>query len=75
MCFSSCTACKGECSSCSEWAAGNLQVLIDAVVHAVNEDYDEMAGDFIKLGFLSAGEWAGTVCLCNMSPEREVQAC
>lgn len=33
------------------------QVLIDAVVHAVNEDYEEMAGDFIKLGFLSAGEW------------------
>lgn len=33
-----------------------VQVLIDAVVHAVNEDYDEMAGDFIKLGFLSAGE-------------------
>jgi hypothetical protein len=32
-----------------------LQVLIDAVVHAVNEDYDEMAGDFIKLGFLSPG--------------------
>eukprot|EP00878_Enallax_costatus_P012227 GHUV01012770.1.p1 GENE.GHUV01012770.1~~GHUV01012770.1.p1 ORF type:complete len:441 (+),score=154.57 GHUV01012770.1:704-2026(+) len=33
----------------------NKQVLIDAVVHAVNEDYDEMAGDFIKLGFLSPG--------------------
>lgn len=33
-----------------------LQVLIDAVVHAVNEDYDEMAGDFIKLGFLSPGD-------------------
>jgi hypothetical protein len=32
-------------------------VLIDAVVHAVNEDYDEMAGDFIKLGFLSPGEF------------------
>jgi hypothetical protein len=31
------------------------QVLIDAVVHAVNEDYQEMAGDFIKLGFLEAG--------------------
>lgn len=33
----------------------NKQVLIDAVVHAVNEDYDEMAGDFIKLGFLTPG--------------------
>lgn len=33
----------------------NKQVLIDAVVHAVNEDYEEMAGDFIKLGFLTAG--------------------
>ena len=32
-----------------------LQVLIDAVVHAVNEDYKQMAGDFIKLGFLAPG--------------------
>lgn len=31
------------------------QVLIDAVVHAVNEDYKSMAGDFIKLGFLTPG--------------------
>jgi predicted unusual protein kinase regulating ubiquinone biosynthesis (AarF/ABC1/UbiB family) len=30
-------------------------VLVDAVVHAVNEDYREMAGDFIKLGFLAPG--------------------
>ena len=33
----------------------NKEVLIDAVVHAVNEDYDAMAGDFIRLGFLSPG--------------------
>jgi len=33
----------------------NKQVLVDAVVHAVNEDYAEMAEDFIKLGFLSPG--------------------
>ena len=33
----------------------NKQVLIDAVVHAVNEDYKGMASDFIKLGFLSPG--------------------
>lgn len=33
----------------------NKQVLVDAVVHAVNEDYQEMAGDFIKLGFLTQG--------------------
>jgi predicted unusual protein kinase regulating ubiquinone biosynthesis (AarF/ABC1/UbiB family) len=33
----------------------NKQVLIDAVVHAVNEDYRAMAGDFIQLGFLSPG--------------------
>ncbi len=32
------------------------QVLVDAVVHAVNEDYENMAGDFIKLGFLTPGE-------------------
>ena len=33
----------------------NKETLIDAVVHAVNEDYDSMAGDFIRLGFLSPG--------------------
>lgn len=33
----------------------SAQVLIDAVVHAVNEDYKSMAGDFIKLGFLTPG--------------------
>jgi predicted unusual protein kinase regulating ubiquinone biosynthesis (AarF/ABC1/UbiB family) len=33
----------------------NKEVLIDAVVHAVNEDYDAMAGDFIQLGFLVPG--------------------
>lgn len=33
----------------------NKEVLIDAVVHAVNEDYEAMAGDFVALGFLSPG--------------------
>lgn len=33
----------------------NKEVLVDAVVHAVNEDYEAMAGDFIQLGFLSPG--------------------
>lgn len=33
----------------------NKEVLIDAVVHAVNEDYEAMAGDFIQLGFLAPG--------------------
>lgn len=33
----------------------NKQILIDAVVHAVNEDYVEMANDFTRLGFLSPG--------------------
>jgi len=33
----------------------NKQILIDAVVHAVNEDYASMSGDFIKLGFLAPG--------------------
>lgn len=33
----------------------NKQILIDAVVHAVNEDYAEMAYDFTRLGFLSPG--------------------
>ncbi|CAN6583521.1 unnamed protein product [Malus baccata var. baccata] len=33
----------------------NKQILIDAVVHAVNEDYVEMANDFTRLGFLAPG--------------------
>jgi hypothetical protein len=33
----------------------NKQILIDAIVHAVNEDYVEMAGDFCRLGFLAPG--------------------
>lgn len=33
----------------------NKQILIDAVVHAVNEDYGEMAYDFTRLGFLASG--------------------
>jgi hypothetical protein len=32
-----------------------VQILIDAVVHAVNKDYKGMAGDFVNLGFLSSG--------------------
>eukprot|EP00884_Botryococcus_braunii_P017323 jgi/Botrbrau1/4274/Bobra.0390s0014.1 len=39
----------------AELSQANKQVLIDAVVHAVNEDYEEMAKDFIKLGFLAPG--------------------
>jgi hypothetical protein len=33
----------------------HMQVLIDAVVHAVNKDYEGMAGDFVNLGFLASG--------------------
>ena len=33
----------------AELSSGNKQSLIDAVVHAVNEDYYGMAQDFIKL--------------------------
>lgn len=33
----------------------NKQILIDAIVHAVNEDYVEMANDFTRLGFLAKG--------------------
>ncbi len=41
-----------------------LQILIDAVVHAVNKDYPGMAEDFIKLGFLAKGGLTGFVwCL------------
>ncbi|KAL3565980.1 hypothetical protein D5086_031395 [Populus alba] len=31
------------------------QILIDAAVHAVNEDCSEMANDFTRLGFLASG--------------------
>lgn len=49
----------------------NKEVLIDAVVHAVNEDYEGMAGDFIKLGFLAPGmcEMHGYACRCNLHLE------
>ena len=33
----------------AEVSQQNKQTLIDAVVHAVNEDYEEMAKDFINL--------------------------
>eukprot|EP00466_Bigelowiella_natans_P000682 jgi/Bigna1/126028/aug1.1_g736 len=39
----------------AEISESNKEILIDAVVHAVNEDYKEMAGDFVKLGFLAPG--------------------
>eukprot|EP00210_Caulerpa_lentillifera_P007137 g6827.t1 len=39
----------------AQLSQANKQILVDAVVHAVNEDYVNMAGDFIKLGFLSPG--------------------
>ncbi|KAL6775923.1 hypothetical protein ACKKBG_A19085 [Auxenochlorella protothecoides x Auxenochlorella symbiontica] len=37
----------------AELSQRNKEVLIDAVVHAVNQDYSGMAEDFIKLGFLA----------------------
>jgi len=39
----------------AEISESNKEILIDAVVHAVNEDYKEMAGDFMRLGFLAPG--------------------
>ncbi|KAL5782916.1 hypothetical protein ACOSP7_007945 [Xanthoceras sorbifolium] len=39
----------------AELSEQNKQILIDAVVHAVNEDYVEMANDFTRLGFLASG--------------------
>ena len=39
----------------AELSARNQQTLIDAVVHAVNEDYEGMAQDFTRLGFLAPG--------------------
>jgi len=42
-------------SHCLFFVQQNKQILIDAVVHAVNEDYAEMANDFTRLGFLASG--------------------
>lgn len=39
----------------AELSQRNKEVLIDAVVHAVNKDYDGMAQDFMNLGFLAPG--------------------
>lgn len=39
----------------AELSQQNKQILIDAIVHAVNEDYTEMANDFTRLGFLAKG--------------------
>lgn len=43
------------CFHCLFFVQQNKQILIDAVVHAVNEDYAEMANDFTRLGFLASG--------------------
>jgi predicted unusual protein kinase regulating ubiquinone biosynthesis (AarF/ABC1/UbiB family) len=43
------------CSVTVTYLRFDLQVLVDAVVHAVNKDYTAMAGDFVRLGFLSKG--------------------
>ena len=45
----------------------NKQTLIDAVVHAVNEDYEEMAKDFIKLVRPYCTSWTG---LCIIRANR-----
>jgi predicted unusual protein kinase regulating ubiquinone biosynthesis (AarF/ABC1/UbiB family) len=45
----------------AEISQTNKQILIDAVVHAVNEDYEAMAGDFIQLGFLARGTDVGPI--------------
>ena len=45
----------------AELSARNQQTLIDAVVHAVNEDYAAMAGDFTRLGFLAPGTDIGSL--------------
>ena len=64
----------------AELSQQNKQVLIDAVVHAVNNDYESMANDFIKLvrpqpvlmcGLLVAHalagmQWAGSTCLSEV---------
>jgi len=45
----------------AELSNRNKQVLVDAVVHAVNEDYRGMAGDFVSLGFLAPGTDVGPI--------------
>ena len=50
----------------AELSQANKQTLIDAVVHAVNEDYEEMARDFIKLV---------SVVGCNIKAPTCLQCC
>jgi predicted unusual protein kinase regulating ubiquinone biosynthesis (AarF/ABC1/UbiB family) len=50
-----CCNAKGAALSGVGSGVEHLQVLIDAVVHAVNKDYEGMAGDFVNLGFLASG--------------------
>ncbi len=47
----------------------NKQTLIDAVVHAVNEDYEEMAKDFIKLVRPYWTSWTGLCIRANRGRE------
>ena len=48
----------------AELSQANKETLIDAVVHAVNEDYEEMARDFIKLVRPSPGKLSCTDAAC-----------
>jgi hypothetical protein len=50
------------------------EILIDAVVHAVNKDYPGMAGDFIKLGFLAKGEAAVLLSPRSAAPDQRRRA-
>ena len=47
----------------AELSQANKQTLIDAVVHAVNEDYEEMARDFIKLVSVVGCDIKAAACL------------
>lgn len=58
----------------AELSQTNKQTLIDAIVHAVNEDYEGMAEDFIKLVLLlpmasrSCHLYnTGTYCCCSFA--------
>ena len=50
----------------AELSQTNKQTLIDAIVHAVNEDYEGMAEDFIKLvSLFTVARESSASCVCS----------
>lgn len=55
----------------AELSQTNKQTLIDAIVHAVNEDYEGMADDFIKLVSSCCIAWVLVASQCKSTGTKE----